>query len=236
MVPIDPFFSIKRFAHRALWKPGAAVWSPLALLDDYLKTQVLGKIEIDVPEGVVLINRETISIGMGTILEPGVLIQGPCVLGKECAIRHGALLRGGVICGDRCVIGHSAEIKHSILLDDAHATHFVYVGDSIVGNGANLAAGVKCANLRLDGKEVMVSFEGIKVATGLRKMGSIVGDRVQVGCNCVLNPGAMLGREAVCFPLLNFSGYAPPRSQIKGAVGWTVTPANAVELLEKIGH
>ena len=236
MVPLDPFFSIKKFAHHSLWKEGESVWFPLTILNEYLESKGPGKIEIDIPPGVILIHPETISIGKGTVLEPGVMIQGPCIIGKECAVRHGALLRGGVICGDRCTVGHSAEIKHSILLDEASATHFVYVGDSIVGCRANLAAGVKCANLRLDRKNISVVVEGEKFETGLRKMGAIVGDGAQIGCNSVLNPGAMLGRGAICYPLLNFSGYAPPHSTIKGTVGHIVVPTDPVSLLEKMGH
>lgn len=170
--------------------------------------------EIDLPEGVFIQNRETVSIGEGTLIEPGVLIQGPCIIGKRCIIRHGAYLRGNVILGDGCQIGHSAEIKHSILFDGAAATHFVYVGDSILGHLANLGAGVKCANLRLDREEVKAFWKGKKVPTGLRKFGAIVGDRVQVGCNAVLNPGTLVGRESFAFPLANVHGEIPPRSQI----------------------
>lgn len=235
MVPPEFFFSLKRFAYRSLWKEGEPVWSPLSILDEFLKRQMLGKIEIEIPKGVFLKNSETISIGEGTTIEPGAMIEGPCIVGKGCKIGHGALLRGGVICGDRCAFGHSAEIKHSILLDEVAATHFVYIGDSIVGNRANLSAGVKCANLRLNRANIEVCFEGQKIATGLRKMGAIIGDGAQVGCNCVLNPGVLLGRESVCYPLLNFSGYAPPRSLIKGSVGWKVEPTDPAKILEQIG-
>lgn len=236
MLSSDLFFSLSRFPHATLWKEGEPVWSPLFHLKSYLKQLPLGKIQIDIPAGVTLVHPEWISIGEGTILEPGVMIQGPCFIGKKCSIRHGALLRGGVICSDRTVIGHSAEVKHSILMEGSCVTHFVYVGDSIIGNGANLAAGVKCANLRLDRKEVTVHFEGIKMGTGLMKMGAIVGDGAQIGCNCVLNPGSLIGRETICHPLLNFSGYAPPCSQIKGNMNWKVESADPKALLERMGQ
>jgi NDP-sugar pyrophosphorylase family protein len=116
-----------------------------------------------------------------------------------------------VILGNHCSIGHCAELKNSILLNDAAVTHFVYVGDSIIGNRVNLAAGVKCANLRLDRKDVRI--EGRE--TGLKKFGSIVGDDVQVGCNCVLNPGTLLGKGTICYPLRNVSGLIQPGSIIK---------------------
>jgi NDP-sugar pyrophosphorylase family protein len=207
-------FELNHFAHRSLWKQGAPIWSPLSLLSDYLNERQ-HRIEIAIPQGVFLERPELISIGEGTVIEPGVLIQGPCIIGKNCAIRHGAYIRSGVICGDGCHIGHSTELKHSILLDGASATHFVYVGDSILGNGVNLGAGVKCANLRLDRKEVSVMWEGKRVKTGLKKMGAIVGDRCQFGCNTVLNPGTIVGKECFSFPLVSVFGTVPPRSQIE---------------------
>lgn len=211
---LEDFFDLTHFAHRALWKKGEPVWSPLLVLNKYLTQKNSCRIEIDVPEGVILKQRDLISIGEGTVIEPGVMIQGPCIIGKHCVIRHGAYIRESVLCGDYCQIGHSAELKHSILLDYAAATHFVYVGDSILGNRVNLGAGVKCANLRLDRSDVSVLIKGEKIKTGLKKFGAIVGDLVQIGCNSVLNPGALVGRESFAYPLMNLAGLIPPRSQV----------------------
>jgi NDP-sugar pyrophosphorylase family protein len=202
----------------------------LYALKNYFASWKEHRIEIEIPPGVHLERPELISIGKGTILEPGVFIQGPCILGKECIVRHGAYLRDSVLCGDHCAIGHSAELKNSILLDSANATHFVYVGDSILGNGVNLGAGVKCANLRLDRKEISVS----KVKTGLKKLGAVIGDRCQIGCNTVLNPGTLVGKESVCPGLVSLSGFIPPRSQIKQGRSWTVEPLEE-SILEQIG-
>lgn len=215
MYPLEMFFSLEHFAHRSLWETGDLPWAPLHRLTDYFKARSSFRIEIPIPEGVHLVHPEWIAIGEGTLLEPGVMIQGPCVLGKNCIVRHGAYLREQVLCGDRCVIGHCAEIKHSILLDGAHATHFVYVGDSILGNEVNLGAGVKCANLRLDRKEIVIQCEGQKISTGLRKMGALIGDRSQIGCNCVCNPGTCLGKDSTAYPLLHLSGWIAAGSHIK---------------------
>lgn len=214
MLDLESFFSLDYFAHRSLWKEGEPVWSALIALNDYLNQKNSYKIDVDIPEGVFLQRKELISIGKGSVIEPGVLIQGPCIIGKNCVIRHGAYIRESVILGDECHIGHSTELKNSILLDRAAATHFVYVGDSILGNGVNLGAGVKCANLRLDRRDVSVQFEGKKLKTGLKKFGAIVGDRVQIGCNSVLNPGTLVGRECFAYPLMNLKGTIPKRSQI----------------------
>jgi NDP-sugar pyrophosphorylase family protein len=209
------FFILDRYAHASLWQEGEAVWFPLHQLKSYCASQKLGDIQIDIPSTVHLINPELISIGAGTVIEPGALIQGPCIIGRRCAIAHGAYIRSHVIMGDDCKVGHSAELKHSILLDGASATHFTYLGDSIVGARANLGAGVKCSNLRLDKAEVTVRFENTQVKSGLKKFGAIIGDDVQIGCNSVLNPGTIIGKETICHPLLNMSGYIPPRSLVR---------------------
>ena len=212
----ESFFHLDSFQHKALWKEGLPVWSPLHTLKEYLNTADLGKIEIEIPEGVYLKNRELISIGKGTVIEPGVLIIGPCIIGKNCTIHHGAYLRAHLIIGDECTIGHCSELKHSILLDGAKVTHFVYVGDSIIGSNVNLSAGVKCANLRLDRKEIQVqAMETNFTQTGLQKFGAIVGDDVQIGCNCVLNPGTLIQKRAVCYPLLTIKGTILAGSVIK---------------------
>ncbi len=213
VIDVETFFSLDDFEHKALWKEGEPVWSALLFLEEYLKG-IPSRIEIPVPNGVYLVNPGSISIGKGTVLEPGVMIQGPCIIGKNCTIRHGAYIRERVILGDGCQIGHASELKSSILLNRAAAPHFAYVGDSILGNSVNLGAGVKCANLRLDRKEISVIVDGKKWKTGLKKLGAIVGDRSQIGCNCVFNPGTLMGMESFSYPLMNLRGYIPARSQI----------------------
>lgn len=210
------FFTLDEFVHSSLWPDGEPVWAPLHHLKKYLHLQSLGQIQIDVPPSVHLIHPELISIGKGTVIEPGVCIQGPCIIGDNCKLAHGAYVRKYVILGDGCAVGHSAEIKHSIVLNHAYITHFTYIGDSIVGNRVNLSAGVKCANLRLDKAEVTVRYENMQWNSGLKKFGSILGDDVQIGCNCVLNPGTIVGKESVCHPLLDLRGYIPPQSTVTG--------------------
>lgn len=225
------FFSLERYEHKALFVEGIPVWAALHNIAKYLKEKNPCKIEITVPQGVILERPELISIGKGTIIEPGAYLQGPCIIGRNCVIRHGAYIRESTICGNHCVIGHGTETKNSILLNYAHATHFTYVGDSILGNWVNLGAGVKCANLRIDRKEVRVLVDGIKVKTGLKKLGAIIGDRAQIGCNTVLNPGTLFGKESIAFPLLNLSGFIPPLTQVS-AQG--MSPIEA-RILEQIG-
>ena len=209
------YFSLDGFEHKELFDQTVYVWEALHHIHEYLSEKKLGHIATSIPNGAHLINPELIAIGEGTIVEPGAYIQGPCIIGKNCQIRHGAYIRGGVITGDRCVIGHATEVKHSILLNDAHAAHFNYVGDSILGAGVNLGAGSMLANLRLDRKTVLISQGGRKIDTQLKKFGAVLGDGVQIGCNAVINPGTLLGPRAICYPCLNIAGVIAPNATIK---------------------
>lgn len=140
-------------------------------------------------------------------LPHGCTIQGPAWIGPKTEIRPGAYIRGNVIVGEGCVLGNSCEFKNALLMDGVQVPHFSYVGDSILGNKAHLGAGVICSNLRLDQQNVRVRLpEGTRVDTGLRKFGAILGDAAEVGCNAVLQPGAILGKRALVHPLTPFGG------------------------------
>lgn len=217
------FFDLSSFVHAALFDGCEHVWQALDRIQEYLRTYPLGTTQVY--NGAYLVNPAEISIGEGTIIEPGAYIKGPCIIGKNCQIRHGAYIRGDCVIGDSCVIGHTTELKHSIILNHSNAAHFAYLGDTILGSHVNLGAGVKCANLRLDGKNISVSVHGTKVPTNRRKFGSIIGDNAEVGCNTVLNPGTVLGKHAIAYPGLNFGGYVSDNSIIK--------PSSTVQILKK---
>lgn len=208
------FFDLSRYRHASLFDNVEFVWQVLTKISSYIKQQPLGKIEATVPPGAYIINPGEISIGEGTTIEPGAYIKGPCIIGKNCTIRHGAYIRGDVITGDKCVIGHDTEIKNSVMLDDSHAAHFAYVGDSILGNNVNLGAGTKCANLKLDNGLITIVVEGQRIETGLRKFGAIIGDGCQIGCNSVTNPGTLFGKLVLCYPCINVGGFIPSRNLI----------------------
>lgn len=142
-------------------------------------------------------------------------IIGPAWIGEGTEVRPGAFIRGYVIAGARCVLGNSCEFKNSLLLDGVQVPHFSYVGDSVLGNGAHLAAGAICSNLRLDQRTVTVNTPAGPRDTGLRKLGAIVGDQAEVGCNTVLNPGTLLGRRSLVMPAIAFGGYLPPATIAK---------------------
>lgn len=214
----NQLFSIEEFLHSSLFEECEYPWQALLHLREYLKSLKLGRIAIDIPHSVHLVHPELISIGEGTVIEPGAYIEGPCFIGKNCTIRHGAYIRGDVLTGDSCVIGHDTEVKHSIFLNFTSAAHFNYVGDSILGHRVNLGAGVKCANLRLDHQPICVMVNHQQINTHLTKLGAIVGDGAQVGCNCVINPGTILGKNSFCFPCLNIYGVIPENGKVKPAI------------------
>jgi len=122
-------------------------------------------------------------------------------------IRHGAYIRSNVILAPESIVGHASEVKGAIFLERAKAPHFNYVGDSILGADVNLGAGVKCANVRLDRQEVYVKDGSSAVATGRRKLGAVLGDNCQLGCNSVTNPGTLCAPGASCAPCSTLKGY-----------------------------
>ncbi len=205
----NSYFDLSEFAYADIFNNCQYVWEVLPKINDYLQSNNLGDIEVDIPENVVLVNKELITIGKGTVLEPGVYIKGPCIIGENCQVRQGAYVRGNVICGNKCVIGHATEVKNVLFLDNAQAAHFAYVGDSVLGNNTNLGAGTKCANLRFDNRPVSVFLDGRKVNTGLRKFGAVFGDLSQSGCNSVTSPGTLLGKGASIYPCANAHGVIP---------------------------
>lgn len=189
--------------------PGARRMGPGVYVERWLET-----------ESPVFLRDLEIFIGEGTVLEPSAIIKGPAVIGAHCEVRQGAYIRGNVITGDHCTIGHNTEIKNSVFMNHAEAGHFNYIGDSIVGSYVNLGAGSKLANLQFrtleekrDGKLPLIEIPIDKqmVPTGLGKLGSILGDGVEIGCNAVLSPGTLIGANNWVYPNMTVpKGYYPP--------------------------
>jgi acetyltransferase-like isoleucine patch superfamily enzyme len=141
---------------------------------------------------------------------------GPAWIGPNTRIRPGAYVRGNVIVGEGCVLGNACEFKNCLLMDGVQVPHFSYVGDSILGNGAHLGAGAICSNYRLDQKPVSGRTADRTYDTGLRKFGAIIGDRAEVGCNAVLNPGTLLGPRSLVMPAMAFGGHLPAATIAQG--------------------
>lgn len=156
---------------------------------------------------------------------PGAFVMGPAFIGSGASVNHGAYVRENVIMMPGSILGHASEAKHSILLSDACAPHFNYIGDSILGRHTNIGAGTKLSNLTLVSRKdaatgrrptVKITVDGRQHDTGLAKIGAILGDGAQTGCNSVLNPGCLLGRGSLVYANVSLrKGYYPPGTIIK---------------------
>jgi len=180
------------------------VWEALKRLDSWLERLPLGSIEGEVQPGAWV--GPEVSVGRGTVIEPGAYVSGPTAIGPNCRIRHGAYIRGQCLIGAGCVVGHATELKKVIMLPEASVPHLAYVGDSILGRRVNLGAGVKTANVKNDRSEVSVTVGLERIPTGLSKFGAIIGDRTQIGCNCVTTPGTLIGPDCLVYPEIMLRG------------------------------
>ena len=183
-------------------------WEILPRLGEY----ILGVIEKGLP-GYTLASEDVL-IGEGVKIHSTATVIGPAIIGDNTEVRPGAFIRGCVIIGAGCIVGNSTELKGSILLDGAKVPHYNYVGDSILGYQAHIGAGGICSNLKSDGKPVVVHGE-LDYETALRKLGAILGDRADIGCGSVLNPGTVVGKGTTVYPLTRLRGVYPADSIVK---------------------
>ena len=143
---------------------------------------------------------------------PTAFLGAPCIIGADTEVRHCAFIRGSALVGNGCVVGNSVELKNVILFDDVQVPHYNYVGDSILGYKAHMGAGSLTSNIKSDKTPVVVKSGTESVETGLIKFGAMVGDYVEVGCNSVLNPGTVVGRNSNIYPLSCVRGVVPANS------------------------
>lgn len=148
-------------------------------------------------------------------IAPSAYIAPPCIIGPGTEVRHCAFIRGSALVGANCVVGNSVELKNVILFDGVQVPHFNYVGDSILGYKVHLGAGAVTSNFKLDGKPVSIMADTERIQTGLRKLGAVLGDYVEVGCNSVLNPGTVIGKNTTVYPGISVRGSIPPCSIVK---------------------
>ena len=159
---------------------------------------------------------ENVWIAKSAKVAPSAYIDGPAIICEDAEIRHCAFIRGSAIVGCGSIVGNSCEVKNSIIFDGVQTPHYNYVGDSILGYHSHMGAGSVTSNVKSDKTNVTVLCDGEKVATGLRKFGAILGDGVEVGCNSVLCPGSVIGRNCTIYPLTRVRGYIPENSIHKG--------------------
>ncbi len=185
-------------------------WEVLPLISDFIK-----KLGATLPADEYEKKGEDVWIAKSAKVAPTAFINGPAIIGKEAEIRHCAFIRGNAIVGEGAVVGNSTELKNVILFNKVQVPHYNYVGDSILGFKSHMGAGSITSNVKSDKTLVTIKNGTSKIETGLKKMGAILGDNVEVGCNSVLNPGTVIGRSSNVYPLSMVRGFVPANSIYK---------------------
>jgi len=207
MLEPSTFFDYQNSEYKELFDSSENVWDVVKNLPQFISNLF--------ESGKIVGNHaENVYVGQNVTIDPAAQIVGPAIIGDNCIIGFGAYLRENVIVGAGAKIGHASEIKNSVIMEKTAIAHFNYVGDSVIGNFVNFGAGAKVANFRLDEKNIPVRFDDKKIDTGLVKFGAVVGDNSKIGVNAVLNPGTILGKDCIVFPLQSVSGVHDESSKI----------------------
>lgn len=181
-----------------------------------IKDEIL-KIGPSLPNDQYNLIGEDVWVHKSVRVADSAFINGPAIIGKDTEIRHCAFIRGSVIVGDGVVVGNSTELKNVVLFNSVQVPHYNYVGDSVLGYKAHMGAGAITSNVKSDRSLVQLKLESQLIETGHKKFGAIIGDFVEIGCNSVLNPGSIIGREASIYPLSMVRGYVSENSIYKKA-------------------
>jgi len=181
-------------------------WEALPFIEDYILYlgATLSKKEYKLVKGAD--GKKNVWLSKTARIAKDANLYGPLIVGHNTEIRHNAFIRGNVLICENCVVGNSTEIKNAVLLNNVQVPHFNYVGDSILGNYAHLGAGVILSNLKSSKNNVYI---GREVETGLRKVGAFIGDNAEIGCNSVLNPGTIIGKNTIIYPVSCVMGVIP---------------------------
>lgn len=198
---LNDLFAYKNFFHREIFVTCASPWEAIDKLDSYID---------------MVLREKNIVLGEGSKIDASAKIEGKVMMGKNSTIADSVLIRGNCIIGDNVHIGHAVEIKHSIVMNNTAVAHLNYIGDSIIGNNVNIGGGAIIANWRFDKKNIKIKFEDEKVDTGLKKFGACVGDDSSLGVNSVLNPGTIIGKRTLVYPLVSVFGVHKENSVLKG--------------------
>lgn len=191
----DSFFDWNHSVAADFLKRESEIWKAIPKIEDYIQA-LIPTLSADYQE-----IKPKVWVGPNTEIASSAMIIGPAIIGANCQIRHNAFVRNQVICGDEVVIGNATEVKNAILFDGVQIPHFNYVGDSILGYKAHLGAGAILSNFKAKGDEIHIYLDDQKLGSGLHKLGALIGDQVEIGCNAVLFPGTIVGRNSIIYPL-----------------------------------
>lgn len=218
-ITVADLYDLKETIAAELFEDVTYPWEVLPKIHDFIL-----KLGSRLPEDKYEKRGEDIWIAKNAKVAPTACLNGPLIVDEEAEIRHCAFVRGNAIVGKGAVVGNSTELKNVVLFNKVQVPHYNYVGDSVLGFKAHMGAGSITSNVKSDKTLVVVKAgENIKLETGLKKMGAMLGDHVEVGCNSVLNPGTVIGREANVYPCSSVRGVVPAHSIYK----------NKTEIMEK---
>ena len=210
MMTIEELFDLDKTIAAELFRGKTYPWEALADISDFILRlgETLSPEEFDHP-------AEGVWIAKDAKVFPSAYIGAPCIIDHEAEVRHCAFIRGSAIVGKGAVVGNSTELKNVVLFDRVQVPHYNYVGDSILGYKAHMGAGSITSNVKSDKTLVVVKSADEAVETGRKKVGAMLGDRVEVGCNSVLNPGTVIGRDSQVYPVSCVRGVIPAGSIFK---------------------
>ena len=208
MVTIEDLYDLSHTMAADYLKGFTYPWEALKGIKDLILElgKDLSEDYTQVAENVWVHNTATVS--------PTAYIGAPCIIGAGTEVRHGAFIRGSALVGENCVVGNSVELKNVILFDNVQVPHYNYVGDSILGYKAHMGAGSITSNVKAD-KALVVIHTETPIETGIKKVGAMLGDRAEIGCNSVLNPGTVVGRDSNVYPTSCVRGVIPANSIYK---------------------
>lgn len=207
---IAALYTLDETIAKALFDGLTYPWEALPLIKDYI-IKLGGSLPEDRYEQV----KEHVWIAKSANVYPTAYINGPAIIDEEAEVRHCAFIRGNAIVGKKAVVGNSTELKNVVLFNNVQVPHYNYVGDSILGYKSHMGAGSITSNVKSDKTLVVVKSREEQIETGLKKFGAMLGDQVEVGCNSVLNPGTVIGKETNIYPTSCVRGYIPARSIFK---------------------
>ena len=206
-ITIENLYDLTETIAAELFTEAEYPWEVLPRIHDFILE--LGK---RLPEEIYEKRGEDIWVAKNAKVAPTACLNGPLIIDEEAEIRHCAFVRGNAIVGKGAVVGNSTELKNVVLFNKVQVPHYNYVGDSVLGFKSHMGAGSITSNVKSDKTLVVVKNGEEKIETGLKKMGAMLGDHVEVGCNSVLNPGTVIGRESQIYPLSCVRGEVPERS------------------------
>lgn len=207
---ISNLYNLERTIAKDLFEGLTYPWEALHLIGDFI-IKLGNTLDPEIYEK----RGENIWIAKSAKVFDSVYLNGPLIIDENAEVRQCAFIRGNAIIGKGATVGNSTELKNSILFDEVQTPHFNYIGDSILGYKSHTGAGAITSNLKSDKSLVTVMLDGEKVETGVKKFGAMLGDNVEVGCNSVLNPGTVIGKNTNVYPLSFVRGYVAENSIYK---------------------